>query len=501
MIFEAGRPAAIHQRMEWTFDRVPRDQGLIALLAAIFLLHATFAPTLFGDGDTSWHLAAGRLILATWSVPHADPFSYTYAGKPWIAHEWLSEVFMAAAFQAGSWQGLSLLFGSAAAALALVLGLELRRWLRPPQLVMALLLAAILLKPFVLARPHVLAWPLLAGWTILLLRAREKGRAPPLPAALLMLFWANLHASFVFGLILTGVFALEALIEERDRRQAFFGWARFGAVALLASLLTPHGVHGLLFPLIVSSMESLPLITEWQPTQLSRQPGFMLLLLGMLFLAFRKTIRIPVVRLILLVALLFLAFQHVRHQALLGIVGVLLVAKPLGETFGRPELPARSSGQLPMPLFLLLIAVFGAAALFRSAVAYERQDSTNNPVTAIRNIPAGLRDRPVLNTYGFGGPLILEGIKPHIDGRADMYGDAFMFETQEIMRGDEEAFRKGVEHWGIQWTILSPDAELVLMLDQDSGWRRIYADDIAVIHVAKGAMADINARAPEGIDD
>ena len=32
----------------------------------------------------------------------------------------------------------------------------------------------------------------------------------------------------------------------------------------------------------------------------------------------------------------------------------------------------------------------------------------------------------MLNYYSFGGPLILSGIRPYIDGRGDMYGDRFV---------------------------------------------------------------------------
>ena len=61
---------------------------------------------------------------------------------------------------------------------------------------------------------------------------------------------------------------------------------------------------------------------------------------------------------------------------------------------------------------------------------------------AIAAVPASLRDRPVLNSYSFGGPLILAGIRPDIDGRADMYGDTFVLAHQRLVSGDgsEAAF-------------------------------------------------------------
>src|SRR5438132_10119236 len=40
------------------------------------------------------HLVIGGKILQSHTWPHADTFSFTSAGVPWIAYEWLAEVPM-----------------------------------------------------------------------------------------------------------------------------------------------------------------------------------------------------------------------------------------------------------------------------------------------------------------------------------------------------------------------------------------------------------------------
>ena len=50
-----------------------------------------FIPQVLNDGDTWWHLAAAEWIINHQAAPHADPFSYTRAGAPWLDHEWLSQ--------------------------------------------------------------------------------------------------------------------------------------------------------------------------------------------------------------------------------------------------------------------------------------------------------------------------------------------------------------------------------------------------------------------------
>src|SRR5438045_935289 len=85
-------------------------------------------------------------------------------------------------------------------------------------------LIAVVLIPTMLARPHLLGWPLIALWTWIMLWARERDRAPPLAAALIMALWANLHGGFVFGLLIAAVFGLEALVSSPDKLRVVRQW-------------------------------------------------------------------------------------------------------------------------------------------------------------------------------------------------------------------------------------------------------------------------------------
>lgn len=453
----------------------------VAVFAAVLAVAAylSFSGALFNDPDTSWHLAAGEFILRTGSVPHVDPFSFTFLGKPWTAHEWLAELVMAAAFRLGSWSGLALLTAAAVSGLMLIVGLELRRRVSPQRAIALLAILFIILAPGILARPHVLAWPLLGGWVLLLMRAREAGSAPSHWAASPMLIWANLHGSFVLGLLIAGAFGLEALIESEDRKRAFVGWAKFGMACLAFSLLTPHGVEGLLFPLDVSSMKSLPLIAEWRPTSLAKDKLFLTAVAATLMLLFYFRPRISPVRLVMLGALLYLALAHARHQPVLAIVATLLLTHALAPA----RAPQGSGPRISSSSLISACIGFALVGAVRIAVPLDRPDGSSYPISAISSIPSGLRSAPVFNGYNFGGPLILHGIKPFIDGRADMYGDDFMFEHEAIIRGNEAAFARAVSRWGIRWTIVAPEDGLAKLLDE-KGWRRIHSDEWAVVHVA-----------------
>ena len=458
---------------------------------AIYAFMAALVGSLV-DGDTGWHLAAGRWIIAHAGVPRSDPFSYSFANAPWTAHEWLSEVLMYATWRAGGWGGLLLLFASAAATTFAILAVHVRRWLTPAATALMLVYTAIALTPFLLARPHMLALPILTGWLVILLRSREAGRVPPLPAALLMLLWANLHGGFVLGLGLAGAFGLEALIEapHGKRRDVVMRWGLFGLTALIASLFTPSGVEGLVFPFRVASLKLLSGIAEWMPSDFATLQEFEICLLTALFFCLFKPVRVPAIRLLVLLLLLHMALQHMRQQAILVVVAALLLAEPLARAYAPQRDMPRQSLRLVLrnargefvPFFLVTLALFAGLGAWRLLNPMDRSDSRGVPVTALRHLPPQLRDRRVFNEYSFGGLLILQGIKVFIDGRADMYGDPFTLDYIKMTNdGDIDRWRTADRKWRFDWVILPPGSKLLAAIAREPGWRRIYADKWAVI--------------------
>jgi len=482
--------------------RVGLDFAVAAVAAVTLMAVAAFSAHVFIDGDTNWHVAAGRWILAHRLVPHTDPFSYTFAGKPWLAHEWLSEVLMALAWLALGWSGVVLLTGVAAGAAYAMIAAELRLWLAPPGQVVGLALSFACLAPFLYARPHILALPLLVFWTRGLLAARRGGRAPPLALAPLMLVWANLHASFILGLGLVGPFALEALVEAKDRRRALAHWATFGVAALGFSLATPNSYQGLIFPFRVLQMTILPSILEWRAANFQQLTPFEGVLLTTLFLGLWRGLKVPPLRLAIVVLLTHMALQHVRQQAVLAAVAPLLLAEPFGRALRGADAwrlaPALSWPDLrrwlPIPMALAVLAV-AAVAGARLASPVVRRDNVNVPVSAMAHVPAAIARLPVFNEYAFGGYLIFKGVRPYIDGRADMYGDAFVREYLAVTTGAEPDVDRQFQRWGVRWTILSPRDRLVSLLEKSPNWRRLYADPFAVVDVAVGPTSAVAAPA------
>lgn len=485
----------------------PGDLFLVIVATFAAFAFALVMSSALADGDTGWHIGAGRWILEHGQVPRTDPFSFTAAGQPWMAHEWLSEVAMAAAWYAAGWRGIMLLFGAAAAALYAMLALHLRKWMTPGAAALTLLFVSAALLPAYLARPHMLALPLLAGWMLLMIHARERDRAPSPWLGLLMLVWVNAHASFILGIAIAGAFGLEALIDApRERRWTVArGWLVFGAVLLVAGLCNPAGFHAYEYPVYVSRLELLKYISEWNPASFGEISIFEIVLLSTLFFLLVRPVRVPVIRLLMLLGFLHLALEHIRQLAVLAVVTPILLAEPLGRSWAcgapRPRpalLPAIRAAQAEWrPLLATALLLFVGAIAVRLAVPFDRPDSRGVPQAVLRALPPELRTQPVFNEYSFGGLLVLEGIRPFIDGRSDMYGDAFTTDYFEMSRGDIARWRRADARWRFAWTILPPDNPLAAQLDKEPGWRRIHADKWAVIHVADARRAHELRPAPD----
>ena len=460
-------------KAEWLDDRA---RYFMALAIAVLVLPAALgsSPTIFNDGDVSWHLATGQWILDHRAIPRTDPFSFTWTGKPWVPIEWLAEFALAIAYRLAGYSGISALITAALLALHAVVFFGASRSIRPFAALGTVVAMDVVLIPMMLARPHVLAWVLVASWTYLLVRARTKERAPPIAAALLLTVWTNLHGSFVIGLVLAAFFGLEALIGSADRGRTLLRWSVFGLACLIAVFVNANGIDGVVHPFRIANLEILPLVDEWKPSNPAVTPFFFVALTGVLVLIWLKRPKMHPVRWLLLAVLLAMALFQLRHQAVLAIVSAIL----LPQGFGRAAMPSTQGKALRAATAAAALALI----LARAVVPATPSPGEANPWKLIAAVPPELRSQPVLNGYVMGGPLILSGIRTYVDGRADMYGDELVADYKMITDGDAARLDAAVRRWNIRWAILPHRyKKLVALLDHSPGWQRLHQDSTGIV--------------------
>jgi hypothetical protein len=339
--------------------------------------------------------------------------------------------------------------------------------------------------------------PLLVGWVGALVHAAEEGRAPPVASLGLLWAWANLHGSFTFGLLLAGALAVEALLSSPPgpaRRRLAAAWLRFLIAGMGVALLTPYGIRGVLFPaLLYGHPYLLDMITEWQSPDFHEPQALEFWLLILVAYALTRGLRLPPLRLLLLLALIHMALHHIRHVALLGLISPLLLAAPLRAQGADPssghhgprsfnglcERLARRNGPLAAAVSFGLLLTAAAGAYLADPHPIERLGVFQGIKVARQHGMTG----PVLNNPGFGGPLIFRGIRPFIDGRMDLYGEAFLRRyIAAVNLQDARELTAILDEYGIQWTIFDPGRPLIAWLEQSGRWARLYEDRYAVVH-------------------
>src|SRR3954452_1673927 len=109
-----------------------RASPMVPLFVAVLLIPAVLgsSQTIFNDGDVSWHIATGQWILDHRAIPHVDPFSFTWAGKPWVPIEWLAEVITASAYRLAGYGGVAALVTAALIGLHALVYFNASRWVR-----------------------------------------------------------------------------------------------------------------------------------------------------------------------------------------------------------------------------------------------------------------------------------------------------------------------------------------------------------------------------------
>jgi len=470
---------------ETSAQEAATERAVLPLVAAvlIYALLLAIGGRLLNDPDTYWHIAAGRWIWAHGAVPATDPFSATMAGQKWVAHEWLSELLLAGAYGAFGAAGAVALAALAAAASIALLIRALSRAVRAPLALAAGALAFFLMASHLTARPHVLALPILVLWAAALLRARSEERRPSLALLPLMALWANLHGGFVVGLGLAGALALEAILLAPDaeaRGRAFRGWGLFLVGAALASLATPQGIEGWLFPIeLMRQAFSLSFVNEWRAPDFSTLQPLEVWLLALVAFGFWTGLRLPPIRLLLLLGLIHMALGHTRNAELLALLAPLLLAEAVARATERPDVPYAPAGPRARAAFALALALLTFGAVYSG---YTHESPRIAPVAALAAAARAGLSGPVFNDYDFGGYLIFRGIAPAVDGRVDLYGDAFMREYSAALDAEGDSLPRFLDRFKLGWTLLKPDSPAVGALDRMPGWERIYADSAAAVH-------------------
>lgn len=233
------------------------------LRVGLWLLLLSVVATTRTDPDLWGHVRFGQDMLRDVSPWQTDPYSFT-SDRPWVNHEWASEVAFGAAFTAGAGPGLIALKLLGVLGVLLLLNRVLVRegvadGRRRDLLVAAAVITTIQQAHHV--RPQLFSLLFFAALLTCLVAAR---RRHAVLVALPVLFgaWANFHGGWIVGGGILLVWTLGVAASSGVRAGAVLVGA--GVASLVATLVNPIGIglHRFLMETVGFGRAD---ITEWQP--------------------------------------------------------------------------------------------------------------------------------------------------------------------------------------------------------------------------------------------
>ncbi|MBN1991854.1 MAG: hypothetical protein JW953_04070 [Anaerolineae bacterium] len=485
--------------------------------ALVFISIFTMAVRIPFAPDTWWHVRSGQYIVENLTIPTTDPFSHSKAGALWIDHGWLAQIFWYGLYAIGGWAVLSL----AVAALAAIAFWLVWRQIRANLFIaaFAMILGAVVSSVGWIARPQMLSFTLTAVVSYLLYRFKWRGSRllPWLP--LVMLLWVNLHGGFAIGFMLMLAYlvgeTLNSLTRHRDDPVvAWPGLKHLGVVVLISLavvVVNPHTWRMWLYPFQTVGIGALrDFIQEWRSPDFHMphtQPFILMLLLQLVALG-RAGRRADWTDLTLVGLWAGWTLFAGRNMATFGLVTTPILARYADlawtgqwQTWGYARAPLSSFETRPRASRLFsrlnwaLLGLVVMAALVKIAIPLMPQTSlkveqNTLPYHAVEFVKRQQPPGPMFNSYNWGGYLIFKlwpQYPVYIDGRTDLYDDAFIRRYIGVMVADD-GWPQTLADDGINLVFIEKNSTLAKFLRQNSAWQEIYQDEMAAIFARKEGL-------------
>lgn len=451
--------------------------------------------------DTWWHLRTGAWIVTQRRLPTQDLWSYTRYGAAWSPPGWPVQVLFYALVRVAGYGSLNV-WTAAMYALAYLFVFYASRG-HPGLRAFAVALAAITGSLYQAARPYMVT-TVLTAFFLWVLETWYRGQAQDrrlwwlLPG---MALWTNTHAGFLSGFLLWGVYTLSAGYEAWRRPSA---WKRtrfrrlllLGLGLLAAAMLNPKGPARLLYPLATLGLRRLTWIAEWQSPDFTRPVtwpflAWWFLLLGLLAAHGR---RMHLRHLLLWLGFGALAFRAVRNVALFALIAPVCWTPYAHYAWRTWRKGRRAESKVP-PVRNRLNRMLVAAAwlavalrlLYVSLPGYVRTYIAQTyPTGAVAYLRAFRPQGRLFNSYNWGAFLLwsLPEYPVFIDGRTDLYGDAFLEAWAQVAQA-EPGWEQQLARWQVNIVLMEPRWPITRVLPL-AGWQEVYRDDHSVLFLRKG---------------
>jgi hypothetical protein len=446
--------------------------GLVVAIAGFFI---GLQP--LRDNSFLTHLATGRLIIDTGSVPTVDPYSFTAHGDPWTVQSWLASVAFAGMEDLAGLVGIRLLIAVTSGALAYLIW----RLSEPAGAVVTRL--GLVLPVLVIGFETWSERPLLFGLLALAgvhLLANGSGRA--WWAAPIFALWVNTHGSFPLGgVLVVALLAGRWLDREPVEREAkVLGWAVLG---ILLGGLNPLGPRLIWFPLeLLGKSEALATIKEWQPPDYADLAPQLLVGLAVIaaLLFLRDRSWRSIVPAAVFVGAALVGSRNVGPAAIVLLAAMAPALRGIGSEEGRD--PSRILGLAAAAVVL----VAGLAAL--SSLRGPDTDLRGYPEEAVAWMEANdlLGPDSRVASRDFAGNYLEAHsgteVPVFMDDRYDMFPIEVIDDYVTLNHG-RDGWEDVLAEWDASAVLWDDESDLYDLVKDSDDWEVVYEDELWLVAV------------------
>ncbi len=251
---------------------------LLILFAVFIVLLTTFK--ISGDDDVFWHLATGRYIIETGTVPSTDVFGFITEGQEWMPFEWGWDVTTFFIFKITGYTGLSI-FRTLIFLIIFFLYFNILRKFNVSYTISTLFLTLLAFGIIdrLTPRPHIISLLFFAMLLYLIIDYRyfkRENYKQLFFIPLIFLLWANMHMGILAGMLLFGIYIISEVIifykPQKYSSKEILPLSKPELVRILiiffASLLVmfinPNSFDTYLYAYAHTKMKLLETINEWR---------------------------------------------------------------------------------------------------------------------------------------------------------------------------------------------------------------------------------------------
>ena len=347
-------------------------------------------------------------------------------------------------------------------------------------------------------RPEFLSYLFLALYYLFLTKFKDKKinfRRLSLIILPLQILWINIHIFFVFGLAIISLFTLESYFNDKAN---FKKYLLLLGGSILASLINPHFINGLIYPLTIFQNYGYRLAENmnvffmqarfYNPLYIYFEFVFIITLVS--FFLSKKTLKQNLLNIFIFSTFGILAFKMIRNIPILGFIALPILSENLNEFYRTLR---KNQKKFLATLFIIILLIFMIMGLnYFSQKGTRGFGLIENSEDSLNFFIQNNLEGPIFNNYDIGGYLIF-GLFPEekvfTDNRPEAYPGNFFKDIYIPLQENETLWKEYEDDYNFNTIFfnrndITPWAQdFLIKRIKDPSWTPVYVDNFVIIYL------------------